>query len=128
MAHPFERVALYETIKASRKVQDKNEAIGWSTTAVLAKMMEECGEFSEATLIAMGLTRHKEMEVDDPLLEAADVIICLMDALQRLYPKKAPDELYVSLSAAIDRKRERWIDGPKGVNQTFEREYGEVLE
>jgi len=106
----FEREAMYETIRDSRKLQPLAEADGWEISDVLAKATEELGEFSEAVQIERGKITNKPRELDAPFHEAADVIICMMDALARLYPEKPASEIYVCVLYGLDRKRAKWVN------------------
>ena len=106
----FEREALFEAIRNSRKLQVLLEAEGWEVGDVLAKATEELGEFSEAVQIARGKITNKTQDVDEPFCEAADVIICMVDALARIYPEKPASEIYVLLLSSVDRKCAKWVN------------------
>lgn len=106
----FEREPIFEAIRDSRKLQPLAEADGWGIGDVIAKSTEELGEFSEAVQIERGKITNKPRELDAPFHEAADVIICMVDALARIYPNKSASEIYVSLLAGVDRKRGIWVN------------------
>ena len=73
-----------------------------------AKAMEELGEFSEALLHKLGHLPHKTMK--EPIEgEAADVIICIIDALAGAYPELSADELHKMLKAQVEKKSQKWI-------------------
>lgn len=72
-----------------------------------AKIMEELGEFSEALLHKLGHLPHKEMK--EPIEgEAADVIICVIDALAGAYPDLSADELTLILEIQLRKKSNKW--------------------
>jgi NTP pyrophosphatase (non-canonical NTP hydrolase) len=72
------------------------------------KLGEEFGEFSEALLHSQGLLPHKEMK--EPLVgEAADVIICTLDALAGAHPDWAPEYLIDRLNEQLDKKSDKWL-------------------
>lgn len=73
-----------------------------------AKTMEELGEFSEALLHKLGHLPHKVMK--EPIEgEAADVIICVIDALAGAYPELSADELSDMLKAQLKKKSQKWV-------------------
>lgn len=73
-----------------------------------AKIMEELGEFSEALLHKLGHLPHKTMK--EPIEgEAADVIICVVDALAGVYPSLNADELYEMLQLQLSKKSDKWV-------------------
>lgn len=73
-----------------------------------AKTMEELGEFSEALLHKLGHLPHKTMK--EPIEgEAADVIICIVDALAGAYPELTADELSDMLKAQLKKKAQKWV-------------------
>ena len=73
-----------------------------------SKIMEELGEFSEALLHKLGFLPHKKMK--EPIEgEAADIIICVIDALAGAYPDKSETELVDMLELQLTLKSEKWI-------------------
>ena len=87
----------------------KSAANTWTPLVRNAKIMEEVGEFSEALLFKLGHLPHKTMK--EPIEgEAADVIICVIDTLQSVYPDLTVDELSDMLQQQLDRKSQKWTD------------------
>lgn len=81
----------------------------WVPLARNSKLMEEVGEFSEALLFKLGYLPHKT--VKEPIEgEAADIIICVVDTLQSVYPDLSPDELTEMLQKQLAKKSEKWKD------------------
>lgn len=73
-----------------------------------AKTMEELGEFSEALLHKLGHLPHKTMK--EPIEgEAADIIICVIDALAGAYPELTPNELAAILTTQLSIKSQKWV-------------------
>ena len=102
---------VYETIKNAKAIEPIAEALEWKVSDILAKSMEELGEFSTACLIKQGKIRNKTLEHDhQPFEEAADVLICMLDAITRLYPNMAASEVYPLFLYWIDKKRQKWVD------------------
>ena len=107
----FSREAIYEMIKNARAIKPMAEALGWQVSDILAKSVEELGEFSTACLIKQGKIRNKTLEhADQPFDEAADVMICLLDAITRLYPDMPASEVYILFLCYVDKKRAKWVD------------------
>ena len=81
-----------------------------NTFPVLArsvKTMEELGEFSEALLHKLGHLPHKEMK--EPIEgEAADVILCIIDALAGAYPEMTAEGLTSMLEWQLAKKSQKW--------------------
>ena len=72
-----------------------------------SKTMEELGEFSEALLHKLGYLPHKTMK--EPLEgEAADVIICVLDALAGAYPELSATQLTIMLEEQLEKKSKKW--------------------
>jgi len=72
-----------------------------------SKIMEELGEFSEALLHKLGMLPHKEMK--EPIEgEAADVIICVIDALAGAYPEMTAEGLTGMLEFQLGKKSLKW--------------------
>lgn len=101
----FENESIYEAIRASRRIAPIS---GKDINFTIAKSVEELGEFSTAVLVEQGFITNKVNEHDAVFNESADVILCIVDILAKLYPNKAASEIYVSLLGAIDRKCEKW--------------------
>ena len=76
---------------------------------LLCKLTEECGELAEAVLVARGFKPHKTLEEDAAIAEAADVLMCLLLLLGRLYPERSPDQLAALLAAQADAKLARYV-------------------
>lgn len=104
----YENELLYDIIKLSRKIQPLAEELDWSIADILAKMTEEVGEFAEAVQIERGKLSYKNKELEAPFYEAADAIICMVNTLARLYPKKSPAQVYTLLHHGIKKKANLW--------------------
>lgn len=73
--------------------------------ALVIKLQEELGEFSEIMLHEMGYLRHKDKKwKDTPIEEAADIINVLIGALSKHYPSKTSEELAHELFDAMKKK------------------------
>jgi hypothetical protein len=71
------------------------------------KLGEEYGEFTEALLHSQGLLPHKVMS--EPLIgEAADVIICVLDALSGVHGDWTPELLVDQLVNQLNVKSAKW--------------------
>lgn len=92
-----------QIIKTSRNIED----VSWSIPDVLAKSIEELGEFSEAVQVERGLI-NKECPSNEEFREAADVMICMIDILCKLNPHMTEDDIYNELNAAITKKTNKW--------------------
>lgn len=87
----------------------KSYTNAWSPLVRNAKIMEEVGEFSEALLFKLGHLPHKTMK--EPIEgEAADIIICVIDTLQSVYPDMTVDELHDMLDKQLAKKSAKWIN------------------
>ena len=85
----------------------KSVANTWHPLVRNSKLMEEVGEFSEALLFKLGHLPHKTMK--EPIEgEAADIIICVIDTLQSVYPDLTPDELHDTLQLQLAKKSAKW--------------------
>jgi len=105
--------SLYDLIKKSRIVQPLDDDLGWSIGDVLSQLLQEAGEFSEQVMIREGKLPHKEPDHDGVLLEAADAINCIVDAVSKQYPNDAPSAVLTKLSNAIDKKGDIWVEKVK---------------
>lgn len=76
---------------------------------LLCKLTEECGELAEAVLVERGFKPHKTLEPEAAIAEAADVLLCLLLVLSRLYPGLSPEQLATRLSQQADGKLARYI-------------------
>lgn len=120
MPEMFSGEAIYETIKESRRIEHKAKALNWEISDVISKSIEELGEFSEASMIKQGKIRNKTMEhMEAPFDEASDVIICLVDALARLYPEKASSEIYCILMYWLNKKCSKWTNKVDGEYEEY---------
>ena len=120
MAEMFERESLYETLKESKRIEPMAEALDWNVAEIITQVTQEMGEFSEACMIKNGTIRHKELEHPyHPFEEGADVLICVLDALSRLYPEKPASEIYCLFLYWMTRKCGKWVN-------KVEKEYQEV--
>ena len=92
---------ILEQIVKTGRTSDKMPVLG-----SLAKAQSELGEFAEAILIEEGL-------VDKPLPEsafgeAADTIICILDALGKRYPEISAEWVIQNLETYLVRKHNKW--------------------
>jgi NTP pyrophosphatase (non-canonical NTP hydrolase) len=76
---------------------------------LLCKLTEECGELAEAVLVERGFKPHKTLEPEAAIAEAADVLMCILLLLGRLYPGLPPDELAAKLAMQADDKLARYL-------------------
>lgn len=76
---------------------------------LLCKLTEECGELAEAVLVERGFKPHKTLEPDAAIAEAADVLMCLLLLLGRLYPSRPPEELAAMLTGQANEKLDRYV-------------------
>lgn len=117
----FSREAIYEMLLESKRIEDKARELGWEVAEIIAQSTQEMGEFSEASMIKNGTIRHKELEHDNhPFEEAADTMICIMDALSRLYPHMPASQVYCTFLYWMTRKTDKWVN-------KVEKEYDEVI-
>ena len=101
---------LYDLILKVREVQPSDESLGWTIGDTMAQSIQELGEFSEQVMISEGKLQHKEAEYNGVALEAADVIICVMDAYVKQLPNESSSSLLQKLSNAMDKKSVKWIE------------------
>lgn len=76
---------------------------------LLCKLTEECGELAEAVLVERGFKPHKTLEPEAAIAEAADVLLCILLVLSRLYPGLTPEQLATRLSQQADHKLARYV-------------------
>lgn len=76
---------------------------------LLCKLTEECGELAEAVLVERGFKPHKKLEPEAAIAEAADVLLCMLLVLSRLYPGLTPEQLATRLSQRADEKLARYV-------------------
>jgi len=76
---------------------------------LLCKLTEESGELAEAVLVQRGYKPHKTLPADASIDEAADVLLCLLLVLSRLYPERSPAQLAGQLAERIDGKLARYV-------------------
>jgi hypothetical protein len=76
---------------------------------LLCKLTEECGELAEAVLVERGFKPHKTLEPDAAIAESADVLMCLLLLLGRLYPNRSPEALAALLTGQANDKLTRYI-------------------
>jgi NTP pyrophosphatase (non-canonical NTP hydrolase) len=76
---------------------------------LLCKLTEESGELAEAVLVQRGYKPHKTLPADASIDEAADVLLCLLLVLSRLYPERSPAQLAAQLAERIDGKLARYV-------------------
>ena len=116
MSEMFGRESIYEMLKESRRIQHMATAVDWHIADIIAKATEELGEFSTAVQIKNGKIKNKTNPHEyAPIDEAADVTICMLDAIARLYPNKPASEIYW-----MNKKCEKWVN-------KVEQEYRETL-
>lgn len=115
MSHEIEEdPASLKVLQLSRDVQELSEQRGWYVSEVLNKSMEELGEFSEAVQISRGIITNKVGEEFDVIEEGADVIACVLDVIQRMYPTFTPERIHKLLSSYLLRKTVGWVDDLHG--------------
>lgn len=76
---------------------------------LLCKLTEECGELAEAVLVEQGFKPHKTLGPEAAIAEAADVLLCILLVLSRLYPGLTPEQLSARLSQRTDDKLARYV-------------------
>lgn len=83
----------------------------WTASEVLCKLFEEGGELSTAMLIETGKMPHKQLKQPDEVYEeAADVIICVLDALAKIYPDQEDNITINKLLNWLYTKMKKWND------------------
>ncbi len=76
---------------------------------LMCKLTEEAGELAEAVLVAQGFKPHKTLPADAALGEAADVMLCLLLVLSRVYPEQTAHALAGALAGQIDARLARYV-------------------
>lgn len=111
MAEMFGKEAIYEMLKESRRIKPMAKELDWQVADIIAKATEELGEFSTAVQVHDGKIRNKVNDHEySPIDEAADVTICVLDALVRIYPNKPASEIYCLFLYYIDKKCQKWVN------------------
>lgn len=105
----MDNISFKEIIESSRSIEDKAKAMGWSVSDVLSKSIEELGEFSEATQIERGKITNKPRKENETFFEAADVMICVIDALARTHKNMTETEICENLKDAVTVKIDKWV-------------------
>lgn len=72
------------------------------------KLVEEIGELAEAVNYKDGLLPNKTL-TEEPFGEVADIMICTLSVLHRLYPDLSNKELVDHLAIHIKNKRDKWV-------------------
>lgn len=93
-----------ETIKASREMSHK-----WTPADILAKLLEETGEFSAAIQTERGVLNKQREHREHTFEEAADSFICILDALAETHKDISEEKVLQLLEKWIRLKREKWI-------------------
>ena len=77
--------------------------------ALAMKITEENGELQEALLKELGFLQHKVLK-ESPMYEAADVIICVIGVLAKLYTTRGftADQIMNQLRGALDHKMHKY--------------------
>ena len=75
--------------------------------SLMLKLMEEVGEFSECFNHLKGNLPHKTMK-EKIEGEAADVIICAIAVIARVYPDLNPDSVIKLIMSQLALKSEKW--------------------
>jgi hypothetical protein len=75
--------------------------------SLVLKLMEEVGEFSECFNHLKGNLPHKTMK-EKIEGEAADVIICAIAVIARVYPDLSPDSAIKLIMSQLALKSEKW--------------------
>ena len=76
---------------------------------LLCKLTEECGELAEAVLVERGFKPHKTLKPEAAIAEAADVLMCVLLLLGRLYPELTPEELAIRFARQSNDKLARYV-------------------
>lgn len=71
------------------------------------KLMEEVGEFGEATLKHLGYLRHKEVK-ETPFGEAADIVNVVLGMLASMYPDLDSPKIIEELVVQIQHKKNKY--------------------
>ena len=101
--------AVYDVLIKSRKLEPLAKAANWDISDVFRKSMEELGEFSEACMIREGKIQDKGNVTDDDIIaEAADVSICILDALARSLPHRSASEIFTLYLYYLNKKSDKW--------------------
>lgn len=89
---------------------------------VLAKLLEEAGEFAQASLAKNGDINPKKLKHPEQVFEeAADTIICVLDTIGRIYKheitagKLTEDKITKKIAKWIPIKMKKWkiVEGIK---------------
>jgi len=94
---------LYELISLAA---ENENAPDW---ALGLKLGEECGEVCEVLLVDNGFCQHKEL-TEDLFHEIADVFNVCTAILAKRYPELGPMEILHRLTAAVERKGQKYAD------------------
>jgi len=101
---------VYDVLKKSKDLIPFAEAVDWTISDTFTKGIEEFGEFSEACMIRLGKLKTKDPVTDDDIVaEAADITICILDALARVLPNKSASELFVLFGYMLEKKSDKWV-------------------
>jgi len=76
-------------------------------TELALKAGEEQGEFATAVLVETGAITHKTLK-EPSFGEAADVLLCHMSALAKLYPRMTDEEIAAELTRWIHIKQAKY--------------------
>ena len=106
----MQTTCLYDLILRSRQLQPIDNDLGWVIGDVIAQATQELGEFSEQVMIKEGKLPHKTPESYGVFLEAADVIICVVDAVAKQHPNMSPAQVLSHLGWAINKKGDKWTE------------------
>lgn len=71
------------------------------------KLGEEVGEFNQAVLFEQGKLPHKNI-TESAAGEGADIMLCIIDVLAKLYPHESPEGLMRIMENEIARKLIKW--------------------
>jgi len=107
-----QKSGIYSLIELSREIQPMEEEANWDISDVIVKLMEETGEFAEAVQITRGKI-NKNQEKFAEFYEAADVIICIIDALSRLHPDMSTTNIHTFLNYCFRKKGKIWLEKMK---------------
>lgn len=82
----------------------------WTASEVICKLFEEGGELAQAVLIETGKMPHKKLDSPDEVYdEVADVMICALDALAKVYGGTLTDEQIANkVINSLYKKMNKW--------------------
>lgn len=91
----------------TRVVRQARQYERMNPTELALKAGEEQGEFATAVLVETGAITHKSLK-EPSFGEAADVLLCHMAALAKLYPRMTDEEVAAELTRWIHIKQAKY--------------------